>query len=452
MLKIILFLTFISSLFLISFFIRKEISIKLMLITIFLCIGTTTQIRIDFKNGEWIYIHSLFLVLISSIILLLLMQKKLIINNLLTARTLIILIIPIYIVFLHQYAFGEILDTNLFTRNLIVFLVLGLLVIFFSFSSSSSISVNFIEKLILYFSIYNSLLGVLQYITNKKLLFYDFNSNIEYYEGLVVVKRAVGLVGVNNGAGNLGAILFSVLLFIYMRNKKKIYLVALLLDLIFILLTFTRIAYLAITITLVIAFCSVKMTKKTIIIRSFLLIFLIFIVFVGGILYFDDIYKILFEYRGHTEAYRFFQFSVAFSLIKNNFWLGVGSGNYSAMTYHVFGIPNDPVVLHSQWLNVLTEQGFISFICFVAFNIYLLYKLLTSNNVKNKAFPISLFITNFIVSNFNPNQYYELNIFIYYICVLSYIYLDGESEQKIMVTIQPTTSLSKKDNTARVFS
>lgn len=423
MLKIILFLTFTFYIFCFSFLVKKEFSTKLIFISLFLCIITTTKIRIDLKNGEWIYIHSALLVLISSIILFLLMQRELQKSNLFITRNILILLLPIYISFFLQYFYGGIFNVELYITNLVVYLVIGLLALFFCFISSFNISIYFFEKIILYVSFFNSILGFLQYITNKKLLLYDFNSDIEYTEGLVTVKRVVGLVGVNNGAGNLGAILFSILLFIYMRNRKKIFLVALIFDFIFTLLTFTRIAYVAIAITLIIAFFSVKMTEKSVIKRLFILISSVFMLVLVGNKFFELTYKILFEYRGNTEEYRLFQFKSAITLIRNNFLSGVGSGNYNAMTYLNFGVNNDPIVLHSQWLNVFVEQGFISFTGFVALNIYLLYKFLKSNNIINKAFPISFFITNFIVSNFNPNQYYEINIFVYYICVLSYIYL-----------------------------
>lgn len=76
--------------------------------------------------------------------------------------------------------------------------------------------------------------------------------------------------------------------------------------------------------------------------------------------------------------------------------------------------------LHSQYLNVLVEQGIFIFIVFVTFNIILLKKVL--NKYKDnltRCFIWGIFLTSIICFNYNPNQYYMLNNILYYIIMFS---------------------------------
>jgi O-antigen ligase len=401
---------------------------------IFLSISTLTLFNINADEDKPVYIHSLFFLLQIFIIILHLGKKEKVLvdtKSLNYWRNILLLLMSIiYVVYLYQILFLDILDLNLFTRNLITFVTLGLLLYFISILRENGISFSFIEKLIVYFSLINSIISLFQYILNKKLLLYDFNSNIEYYEGTEVVKRVVGLVGVNNGAGNLGAILFPILLYIFFKNKKVIYGLAIVLNLVFTILTLTRIAYLSILVSTLIIFLLFKPSYKKILLRFILLIIITLVIIIGYQLFYNDMYNILFLYRGDTGSYRIFQFYYAGLLLKDYFLFGIGSGNFNDVVSSIYGIPNIGV-LHSQWLNILVEQGFLSFIGFLIFNILLLYILVKNGNIKAKWFPISLFISNFIVVNFNPNQYYELNIYFYYFVFFAYVFLyDGKDGLK----------------------
>lgn len=434
MMKIILFFLVIFVITFGTYILNRHTAKKLMLIMIFLSISTLTLFNINADEDKPVYIHSLFFLLQIFIIILHLGKKEKVLvdtKSLNYWRNILLLLMSIiYVVYLYQILFLDILDLNLFTRNLITFVTLGLLLYFISILRENGISFSFIEKLIVYFSLINSIISLFQYILNKKLLLYDFNSNIEYYEGTEVVKRVVGLVGVNNGAGNLGAILFPILLYIFFKNKKVIYGLAIVLNLVFTILTLTRIAYLSILVSTLIIFLLFKPSYKKILLRFILLIIITLVIIIGYQLFYNDMYNILFLYRGDTGSYRIFQFYYAGLLLKDYFLFGIGSGNFNDVVSSIYGIPNIGV-LHSQWLNILVEQGFLSFIGFLIFNILLLYILVKNGNIKAKWFPISLFISNFIVVNFNPNQYYELNIYFYYFVFFAYVFLyDGKDGLK----------------------
>ena len=105
-----------------------------------------------------------------------------------------------------------------------------------------------------YVAIFNCILGIMQFITGKKLLPGVFNESIMYSEGVVGAKRIVGIAGTNNAAGNLSAIIFAIVTYNYLRTKKKIHLLAILSTLVFSILTLTRIGYLAIAVECLIFF------------------------------------------------------------------------------------------------------------------------------------------------------------------------------------------------------
>lgn len=299
-----------------------------------------------------------------------------------------------------------------------------------------------------YLAIFNGLFGVLQYITNKKLIYGIFNENIIYTEGVVKVKRAVGIAMTNNAGGNLSALLFTVVLYNYIVNRRKRDMAAVILNLVFAILTLTRIAYVAIFLSIIIYILisynwkNIRITtKKLIALCSGVLAAILFLV-----LSWHKIYEILFVNRGNTQGYRFIQYNNVFKYILPNvdIFKGIGLGQYRNYIYYHYKIGD--VDLHTQYLNVLIEQGWLIFIVFMAFNIFILVKALKSSDSSvKKAFAISLFLVNLICSNFNPNQYYYVNNIIYYMLILNF-YMTGNKTVKTTKT--NPKGLEVDDNTA----
>ncbi|AGK95885.1 O-antigen ligase family protein [Clostridium pasteurianum] len=283
---------------------------------------------------------------------------------------------------------------------------------------------NNITNFFSYIAIYNGLLGIAQFITNKKLLYGQFNDNIYYYQGGEAVKRVVGIAGTNNAGGNLGCILFAIVFFNYVKRKNKINLIALILTSIFSILTLTRIGYLGIIVILCIHFIISKWNSKDKILRKVLTIIIVAIV-VGLILaiFGSQIYHILFEQRGDTQDSRGIQFQFLFNnIIKHNsLWNGIGTGQYTF--YALYSLGYNDLDIHSQYISILVENGIIMFILFIVLNVYLMIGALKKcDNRTEIAFVISLFFANLIVCNFNPNQYYIVNNLLYYLLMYCFVY------------------------------
>ena len=126
----------------------------------------------------------------------------------------------------------------------------------------------------------------------------------------------------------------------------------------------------------------------------------------------------LFINRGNTESSRIVQFAEVFdnAVLKHPIW-GIGLGQWRAYMYYTYDVID--LYIHSQYLNVLAEQGVISFLVFVFINLYPLYKILISNylSLNYRVLALFLFIVNIIVSNANPNQFYLLNNIFYYMVI-----------------------------------
>ena len=140
------------------------------------------------------------------------------------------------------------------------------------------------------------------------------------------------------------------------------------------------------------------------------------------------IYDILFLKRGDTTSARTTQFIRLFeSLIPNNtFWSGVGPGQYKYYMFYNIGYWD--IDLHSQYLNILAEQGSLIFILFIIFNVYIFKASLSKCEDKlQKAFVTSLFIGNLICINYNPNQYYYLNNILYYLNIYCFMYKNNNN-------------------------
>lgn len=303
-------------------------------------------------------------------------------------------------------------------------LYICILLIAYIYSSFKYYDYTKILKFFRYLIIFNGILGILQFITNKKLLFGRISENINYGEGITLVRRTVGIAGSNNSAGNLGAILFSIALFNYMRTKKKIDLFALILTLIFSILTFTRIGYVAIIVETFIYFVISNWSSINQILKKLRILFYSIILgFCGLILFGNKLYDILFIKRGDTSQWRQIQFSRVFNEIipNNTFFRGIGPGQY--IYYSTYMLQRLDIDIHSQYINILVEQGTFAFIVFIIFNIYVSKKALKKcENKSEKIFIISLLIGNLIVCNYNPNQYYLINNIIYYLLVYCFVY------------------------------
>jgi hypothetical protein len=323
----------------------------------------------------------------------------------------------------------ELFDVNLFTAQFITYCNLLLMVLLFGQINYFKYSYIPFLKIITYFSLYNSILSIFQYIYNKPFLLFLSTESITYNEGIEAIKRVMGVVGSNNGAGNLGAILFPILLYNFLRKKSLLNFLVLILNCIFVALTLTRIAYGAIFCEILIILLMHKSKsyksigyKVVLTIVSFLFLIII------TSLFYSEIVETLFVSRGDTGAHRYMQFTYVFKLAIENLLIGVGAGQYTYYVLYYYGFSD--LVVHSQLLNMFVEQGFISLICFIIFNVFLFCSALRKIDKEYRWLPIALFIGNLVTSNFNPNQNYYINIYIYIYLMLSIIYSREELKSK----------------------
>ncbi|MDU4828426.1 MAG: O-antigen polymerase [Clostridium perfringens] len=299
-----------------------------------------------------------------------------------------------------------------------IFLYFGIYFLYYIIKNIK-LDIDDILKFVNFIAIYNSILSIAQYFTGIKLLPGVWFDSIYFLEGANSVKRVVGVVGSNNAAGNFGAILFVVILYNAVKRRRVIDFLALGLTSIFSIITLTRIGYLAIGVSIIIFYFFTNWSNKKIFIFKYIL--LLFGIMLGGIILFKFgylIYETLFIKRGHTSDYRFTQFTFVLNyLLPNNYLLGVGAGqmnNYIYNNYYYYELD-----LHSQYLNVLIEQGIFMFINFIVLNVSIFIKMIKrfKNYNLERIFIISLFISNLICSNYNPNQYYLSNNVLYYLIV-----------------------------------
>lgn len=275
-----------------------------------------------------------------------------------------------------------------------------------------------------YIAIFNGILGILQYITNKKLLIGSFNDDIFYSQGGEYVKRVVGLAATNNSGGNLAAILFAIVFYNFLREKSLRNILALILTSIFSILTLTRIGYFTIIVELILYFIFTKWgsmdrtARKFIIgISSVLVVLVIFYVFREKIIF------ILFEQRGDTASARGDQFEFVFSNIVrfSMLWLGIGTGQYRYYAFDKLGYWD--IDIHSQYINLLVENGVVMLLLFLVFNISIFIRAIKHCDDKlERVFVLSLFVGNIICVNFNPNQYYAINNWLYYLLMYCLVY------------------------------
>ncbi|MGZ0131897.1 O-antigen ligase family protein [Priestia megaterium] len=288
------------------------------------------------------------------------------------------------------------------------------------YRSIPNIDINKFLYSINYLALVNGILGIAQYITGKSLLIGSFNSSILYTEGAVDIKRVIGLAGANNAAGTFSAILFGVVLYNLLKKRNLFSLVALLITTLFAVLTFTRVGYVAIFAEILIFWLLYKPKKKrTQFMKIISFCFGLPIIAIVTSSFISGLINKLFTERGDTSSERFRQFQRAYDyVISNNWFSGVGIGQYKPYLLNHYRIADLPI--HSQYLNVLAEQGVFILIVFVLFNFTIIYKILRNKHIDKdlKVLAVAIFSANFMCSNFNPNQFYYMNNVLYYIIML----------------------------------
>ncbi|MZQ75530.1 MAG: hypothetical protein GT589_05150 [Peptoclostridium sp.] len=260
------------------------------------------------------------------------------------------------------------------------------------------------------------------------------NSFLGFYEAFNGVYRVGGLVGYCNGAGNLGAILHAVLLYKFWNNKSLYNLAVLVLNLEFTYLTYTRTGYIAIfveTVIFVLFLIFKDSDKKAVVKKLFFAGISIAAVVSLYAVYIDDIigmYNEMFNYRGSTQSMRFVQFQRVFKVFFESPFIGIGAGQYAhyyLMTHFISDFD-----IHSQWLSIITEQGLLVFISYAFFYTAVFLMLFKRCRGEDLWFAIAIFAGNSIAINFNVNQYYGINIYLFYLIVCGFIFSSKVKEKK----------------------
>lgn len=405
----------------------KEITEKLLLFLIILCsIFNLVLIKLDIGSYN-IEIGILTILLLTYLYTFYIMYKKRFIKKSVDKKIIIMLIclslINIYILIepmlINMYS-AESYSLYLFTYfNVELILIFFLVLRKFNYKNKTIISV------VTVFSIMNATLGLLQFITGRVLI--NFKDSSQQITELYVGTRVSGFVIGDNGGGNLGAILFPLLLYKYNKDKNILNFSLILADILFVIFTFTRIAYLAIGVEVIIFMLfSGKSHIKGIIKNIAITIGALGVGIYVYLNYYNEIIYIFFLQRGETQYDRFTQFTIAIKTFFSTPIFGTGHGQYNDYAMSKLGLFDD-LVIHSQFLNMIVEEGIIIFILFVIFNVCLIYMLMKKYSEKmERLFIIMLFIGNLICVNFNPNQTYEIVIYIYYFILFGLLFAKDE--------------------------
>lgn len=291
-------------------------------------------------------------------------------------------------------------------------------------------NIDFISSVLVGFIYFNGLAGILQYILNNSIFFPQLT--IDYVVGDADNKRATGvLVSSSNGAGNFGALLFGISLFLFIKKPTNLRMGAIVVNLIFLILTFTRIGYLSVFIQSLIflVLVSYKYFKKLNFLHVSILIFsFMFFVVVAG-LFIDDIYNIAFVQRGTTADSRFIQYDVIFNSLIPILGLaerlfGIGTGQYVSFIFSNLNYPD--LVIHSQIINTYIENGIFGVILYVSIIVLLYIFSLRGLDKEDKWYAHAAFWGFLIFSNFNPNQAYAPVNYLYFLICLYLIILGGK--------------------------
>ncbi|MBU3180281.1 O-antigen ligase family protein [Clostridium psychrophilum] len=322
--------------------------------------------------------------------------------------------------------FLYIYSAQAYSMYLLIFFDIELMLLIFLVLRRFNYNQKIIISVVSVFSIMNGILGGLQYITNTVLI--NFKDPTQQLTQLYIGGRISGFVMGDNGGGTLGVIMFTVLLYKFNQNKNIFNISLILADVVFIIFTFTRVAYIAICVEILIFILSLIKIRS---VKDLIKNIVAFSSVVGiGIYfylnYFSKIVDILFLKRGDTQADRFVQFPLAIKAFLSTPILGTGHGQYNNYVLHKFGVI-DQFVIHSQFLSMIVEEGIINFILFIVFNICLIYMLIKKYNKKKELlYIIMLVIGNTICINFNSNQTYEINICIYYLILFGFLFAKDE--------------------------
>lgn len=387
----------------------KTNKIYYLIFTLVIPFNTGITISSVFSNNTYsIGIHYVFMTIICIFI------SSVDLNYLkLTLVEILFIVIGISIVI--NYCINEIYDINKFISIVNIYISMNLL--FIIFKNIAKENKYKILSAFSYVAIFNGILSILQYITGKKLLLSGLSVSILYTEGISVTKRAVGIAGTNNAAGNLSAILFSICIYNYIKNRRLRDLIAIILTLISSMLTLTRIGYLAIFVQVIIFFLMSNWHSINALLKKIKIIVTVFIPSICILLWkIDEIIRVLFLERGSTESYRFIQFDNVITYLSDTIKIfdGIGIGQYTSYLLYKFGLSE--IDLHSQLINTLVDQGiFITVIFSIIHIIFFINAIKNADDISEKAFIYSLCIGNLICSNFNPNQFYYLNNIIFII-------------------------------------
>lgn len=410
---------------------NKNLKVKLVyIIFLFIIINISINFNVYENIKSGIFVQSITIVLI--IYNLLLNRKKTTDEKkYIKAMNICLDVIIFYIAF--QVIFKKIYNYQLWYCNLINYINIKLFLLLFDNLKKYEYKLKYIVPIIMIFSMLNVTVACLQYKTGLTLVnTKDVTSKIRAYS---TVKRVSGLTGADNAAGTFAAILSPVLLYNLDKKKNLLSFIVFLSNLLFLIYTFTRIGYAAAIVEILIYFYySVNFKSlKSIVKNIFKMIsFLLIILFLYN-RYFDFFYLHIYLERGNTQNDRFIQFSKALKAFLSSPLTGVGAGQYNDYIFNKLRI-FDFYVMHSQLMNFLVEEGIVIFIFLLVFNLSLLILLIKKykSRVELK-YIIMLFAGNLISSNFNPNQYYAINIYLYYFILFGLLF--SQDNNKPMQTV-----------------
>ena len=405
---------------------NKKLKVELVYI-IFLSVVINISINYNvFESSKsYIFVQSLTVVLI--IYNLLLNRKKTIDEKqYIKFMNICLDVIIFYIAF--QAMFKKIYNYQLWYFNLINYINIKLFMLMFDNFKKYEYKLKYIVSIIIILSILNVTVACLQYKTGLTLVnSKNVTSKIRAYS---TVKRVSGLTGADNAAGTFAVILFPVLLYNLDKKKNVLSFIVFLSNVLFLIYTFTRIGYAAAIVETLIYFCcSINFKSlKSIVKNTFETISFSLIILLLYNRYFDFFYLHIYLERGNTQNERFIQFSKALKAFLSSPLTGVGAGQYNDYIFDKLRI-FDFYVMHSQLMNFLVEEGIIIFIFWLIFNFGLLFLLIKKyrNRVELK-YIIMLFAGNLISSNFNPNQYYTMNIYLYYFILFGLLFSQDENK------------------------
>jgi hypothetical protein len=156
------------------------------------------------------------------------------------------------------------------------------------------------------------------------------------------------------------------------------------------------------------------------------------------------IYQTVWEFYMYSETgnpnYQSFsqriEFSkAAISIIKKNFWVGVGAGNWNEEFKKAY-INNKSKLVeglyassHNQYLNYMVKFGFIGLVVILTFMIYPIIKTKSYTDVLFLIFLVFMFFANFADSNFESHMGSSFFIFFYCLFIIppreTYLYLSN---------------------------